>query len=145
MSEAPRYGIQELADLADVSRRTVRYYVQEGLLPNPLGVGRGRHYGPAHLEQLLEVKAQQSAGRSLDDIRATLSRRGHPAQSRAAAARATVPPERSVWRRLELAPGVELHVAGNVTLPGPVRLLELADWCRTHFSLRGSTEDDHAR
>ena len=67
--------IQELADLGDVSRRTVRYYVQEGLLPAPLGIGRGRHYGPEHLDRLLQVKALQSAGRSLDDIRAVLRHR----------------------------------------------------------------------
>lgn len=33
-----------MAELGGVSRRTVRYYVQEGLLSAPLGVGRGRHY-----------------------------------------------------------------------------------------------------
>ena len=33
-----RYAIQDLADLADVSRRTVRYYVQEGLIPPPTGL-----------------------------------------------------------------------------------------------------------
>ena len=34
--EEGRYDIDELADLGGVSRRTVRYYVQEGLLPAPL-------------------------------------------------------------------------------------------------------------
>ena len=34
-----RYAIQDLADLAEVSRRTVRYYVQEGLIPAALGRG----------------------------------------------------------------------------------------------------------
>ncbi len=65
MVETREYGIAELADLGGVSRRTVRYYVQEGLLPAPLGVGRGRHYGPAHLAQLLRVKALQEEDRSL--------------------------------------------------------------------------------
>ena len=58
MTGTVRYAIGDLAQLADVSRRTVRYYVQEGLLPAPLGVGRGNHYGPEHLERILEVKAQ---------------------------------------------------------------------------------------
>ena len=56
MVETREYGILELAELGGVSRRTVRYYVQEGLLPAPLGVGRGRHYGPAHLEQLITIE-----------------------------------------------------------------------------------------
>lgn len=144
MQDAPQYSIQELADLGDVSRRTVRYYVQEGLLPVPLGVGRGRHYGPEHLDRLLQVKALQSAGRSLDEIRAVL----HVAQPGRAPAGApaqpTAPIERSLWRRLELAPGLELHVASHVSLPGPVRLQELAEWCRLYFAVRSPDEDDHA-
>src|SRR5512137_1948428 len=65
-----RFGIDELADLGGVSRRTVRFYIQEGLLPAPLGVGRGSHYDRTHLDRLLAIKAEQEAGRSLDDIRA---------------------------------------------------------------------------
>ena len=72
MSDEPRYSIQDLADLADVSRRTVRYYVQEGLIPAPLGVGRGPHYAQAHLQRLLQVKELQSSGCTLDEIRATV-------------------------------------------------------------------------
>ena len=123
------YGIAELAELGGVSRRTVRYYVQEGLLPAPLGVGRGRHYGPAHLEQLLRVKALQEEGRSLTDIRAILAgkRDGHAASLVPSA------PSRSPWTRLELAPGVELHVAGGVRIPPPGKLAELTDWCRRVF------------
>ena len=68
-----RYGIKELAELGGVSRRTVRYYTQEKLLPPPLGVGRGRHYGRQHLGALLKVKSLQEAGQTLEEIRRTLS------------------------------------------------------------------------
>ena len=125
------YNIDALADLGGVSRRTVRYYVQEGLLPAPQGVGRGRHYGRPHLERLLEVKAWQEAGLSLDQIRA---RRAAPAEGGSSAPRASQPLPRSTWRRLTLAPGVELHVAHDIRMPAPGRLGELADWCRTHLS-----------
>lgn len=129
MPDETRYAIDDLARLADVSRRTVRYYVQEGLIPAPLGVGRGRHYGPPHLERLLRVKALQSSGRSLDEIRGTaLAREPKPARATRTA------PQRSLWRRLQLAPGVELHVADHITLPAPGLLGELADWCRLHFT-----------
>ena len=137
-----RYAIGDLARLADVSRRTVRYYVQEGLIPAPLGVGRGNHYGPEHLEQILRVKALQEAGRTLDEIR--LGRAGapgskNPTTERQAALR------RSLWRRVTLAPGVELHLAGSVRLPPPGRLQELAAWCRLHLAptIRQDDEADN--
>jgi DNA-binding transcriptional MerR regulator len=133
-----RFSIDELANLGGVSRRTVRFYVQEGLLPVPLGVGRGSHYDRTHLERLLEVKAEQEAGRSLDDIRA----RRRPASGRpglaVVAAALSIP--RSAWRRLDLAPGVELQVASDIRLPTPARLDELVNWCRQH--LRRNTEGE---
>lgn len=142
MDDPERIGIDELADRGGVSRRTVRYYVQEGLLPTPLGVGRGRHYDRSHLERLLQVKALQEAGRSLDEIRSSLE--AHEGRAQAWATRlpqpspAAVP--RSVWRRLQLAPGVELHVSQDITLPAPGRLDELSAWCRAH--LRGIQEEE---
>jgi DNA-binding transcriptional MerR regulator len=135
---AVRYAIGELAALGGVSRRTVRYYVQEGLIPPPLGVGRGDHYSADHLEQLLRVKAMQESGRTLDEIRRALGPPGRlrMRQSRAALsmAHASPPLPRALWRRLMLAPGVELHVASTVRLPSPGKLQELADLCRTHFA-----------
>ena len=40
---------------------------------------------------------------------------------------------RAMWRRIVLAPGVELHVAAGVRLPHSGRLRELVLWCRRHF------------
>jgi DNA-binding transcriptional MerR regulator len=137
VSDEPRYAIGDLAELGGVSRRTVRYYVQEGLLPAPLGVGRGNHYGPAHLERLLNVKALQENGRTLDEIRHALSQRPRRTEDQ----KPMPAPERAIWRRITLAPGVELNVAGDVRLPSPGKLGELAAWCRANFSVaRG---DDH--
>lgn len=136
-----RYSVGELADLGGVSRRTVRYYVQEGLLPAPFGVGRGDHYGRGHLDRLLQVKALQEAGRSLDAIRRAIGDGGGPGTVLASPA---APLEREVWRRLTVAPGVELHVSGDVRLPSPGRLQELAAWCRVHFGSADRHEDDDA-
>jgi len=131
-----RFSVDELADLGGVSRRTVRYYVQEGLLPAPLGIGRGRHYDDAHLQRLLEVKAQQEAGLSLLDIRS--GRRpgagAHEPDSQGAESAAPLLPKRTSWRRLELAPGVELHLADDIKLPPATQLSDLAAWCRAHLT-----------
>jgi len=141
VSDAVLYAIGDLADLGGVSRRTVRYYVQEGLLPAPLGLGRGNHYGPAHLEQLLKVKAMQEAGRTLEEIKHALTGTGARAPRAAETSHA---PDRSVWRRIAVAPGVEVHVAGAVRLPSPGKLNELAAWCRAHFHPVIEEEDSDA-
>src|SRR5262245_13877574 len=142
MSAAVRYAIGELATLGGVSRRTVRYYVQEGLIPPPLGLGRGNHYTAEHLEQLLRVKAMQESGRTLDEIRGALDQipRGRPSAKPAADDMLS----RSLWRRLALTPGVELHVASGVRLPSPARLRELAEWCRLHFADVNQIEEDES-
>jgi hypothetical protein len=145
---AARYAIGDLARLAGVSRRTVRYYVQENLIPPPLGVGRGNHYSAEHLDQILRVKAMQEAGKRLDQIRDPRGpgfRHPPPLKSRPASARmpeGAAAPERSIWRRLTLAPGVELQIAGSVRLPPPGRLQELAAWCRLHLISTTDPEDE---
>ena len=62
---SPLYGIDELAERAGVSRRTVRYYVQQGLLAAPRGFGRGKHYTAAHLETLIRIRTMQEGGTPL--------------------------------------------------------------------------------
>lgn len=127
MKTGARYAIGELAALGGVTRRTVRYYVQEGLIPAPFGVGRGNHYGETHLEQLLRVKAFQEAGRTLDEIRLALGSTG-TARAPSEGAPEQPPPPRALWRRVTLAPGVELHVASDVRLPSVAKIRELAGW-----------------
>ena len=139
VADSTRYAIGDLADLGGVSRRTVRYYVQEGLLPQPLGLGRGNHYGEEHLAQLLRVKALQEAGQTLDEIRGELGQKTTIAALRPQPDAART---RSLWRRIELAPGVELHVSANNRLPGPARLEELAQWCRLNCPGGANGEDD---
>ncbi len=128
MSDARDYGIEELAELGGVTRRTVRYYVQEGLLPAPRGVGRGRHYGPEHLDRLLQVKSMQERGESLEAICTALSggsRRRAPAPGPQV--------QREVVTRIVLADGLQLLVSGGRKLPPPGILAELAAWCDERF------------
>jgi DNA-binding transcriptional MerR regulator len=133
--EEPRYSIGDLADVGGVSRRTVRYYVQEGLLPAPFGIGRGNHYGPEHRDQLLRVKALQEAGHTLNEIRRALNgTEGDQIAALRAGPTTAFALARTVWRRITLAPGIELHVAGEVRLPSPNKLAELAGWCRQNLS-----------
>jgi DNA-binding transcriptional MerR regulator len=136
--EERRFGIDELAHLGQVSRRTVRFYVQQGLLPAPLGVGRGKHYGPEHLARLRAVKALQQQGRSLDEVRRELAGGGEPEVSALALAPVSRVPG-AQWTRLDVVPGVELHLSeGHRPLTGRA-LQELGAWARRHL---GADDDD---
>jgi Ca-activated chloride channel family protein len=74
------YKLEDLARRAGVSPRTVRYYVQRGLVPAPAFRGPDTAYGEEHLATLLAVKRLQEdfwpldaiagaiAGRSIDEL-----------------------------------------------------------------------------
>ena len=74
----------------------------------------------------------------LEEILAALS--GKPGRAIPLAAAAIADVNRSRWTRLQLAPGLELHVSGARRLPPPGKLQELAEWCRRNF--RGDEEGD---
>lgn len=63
------YSIDELASLSGNVLRTIRYYIQQGLVDRPVGEKRAARYGPNHLEQLLTIRKWQAAGLSLERIR----------------------------------------------------------------------------
>ena len=66
------HSLAELCVLADTPPRTVRYYVQIGLVDRPLGETRAARYHVRHLEQLLQVRKWSAAGVSLERIRELL-------------------------------------------------------------------------
>lgn len=69
-----RLSIGELADAAGLTRRAIRFYVQQKLIPAPHGLGRGKHYDASHLQKLLQIIKLQRSGHSLDHIRHLMSR-----------------------------------------------------------------------
>lgn len=123
-----RYLIDELCSLTGFSRRTIRYYVQNGLVDPPAGRGRGGYYSDAHVGQLARIRALQEQGYRLEAIRGLIARVDEPSSSGAKAAEPApsqaVPEEapsrhasqrpeawRAAWTRFTVAPGVELHVS----------------------------------
>ncbi len=66
------YTLSELARLADVTPRTIRYYVAQGLLPSPDAAGPATRYGDAHLARLRLIKRLQREHLPLAEIRAQL-------------------------------------------------------------------------
>src|SRR4249920_3065807 len=72
MSDDVRYSLSELADLAGVTARTVRYYLSSGLLPG-VQSGPGAKYGEDHLGRLRLIRRLQRDHLPLADIRRRLS------------------------------------------------------------------------
>ncbi len=67
-------GITEVATLADVTPRTVRYYVAEGLLPPPTGSGQQRVYTREHVARLKAIRFLKDAFLPLSEIRQRLQK-----------------------------------------------------------------------
>jgi DNA-binding transcriptional MerR regulator len=68
MSHEEEYTIGELATLAGVTPRTIRYYVSIGLLPSPGQAGPGTRYGAGHLARLRLIRRLQREHLPLGEI-----------------------------------------------------------------------------
>jgi DNA-binding transcriptional MerR regulator len=100
-----RISLDQLASLTGLTARTVRYYLQQGLMSKPEGAKRGAYYLPRHVEQLLLVRRWTEAGLSLDRIKELVS--GAPMDP---PPRTVRPGTVEVWSRVTLVDGLELHI-----------------------------------
>lgn len=70
--------IGELARATGLNTRTIRFYEQEGLLPDPGRTSSGyRMYGPADVERLEFVRKAKRLGLSLEEVRSILHLHDH--------------------------------------------------------------------
>ena len=63
------YQISELAKLAGVTVRTIRYYISQGLLPSPSASGQFDRYDDSYLHKLELIKRLKEEYLPLDKIR----------------------------------------------------------------------------
>lgn len=66
------FDLNELSLAAGVTPRTIRYYVQQGLLPSPGTRGPGTRYDRAHLDRLQIIRRLQREHLPLAEIRKRL-------------------------------------------------------------------------
>lgn len=66
------FSLEELTSLADVTVRTVRYYIAEGLLPPPVSAGRNASYTREHLDRLRLIARLKEEFLPLKEIRRRL-------------------------------------------------------------------------
>ena len=177
------YSIDELERLTGIKARTIRFYVEKGLLPAPEFRGRYTTYGPVHLNRLQRIRADREARFTLDQIAARLAAIGRvaprsgsgsrpggiaakwamharetryevplegthrveepraaygclsmppsePEREKASAPRRPVATDGTValhWRRYELAPGLEVHLASRSSPDARDLALELLE------------------
>ncbi|MBW1990539.1 MAG: MerR family transcriptional regulator [Deltaproteobacteria bacterium] len=127
MKEKNTYSIGELAELAKVSRRTVRFYVALGLISPPLGRGRGRHYTDQHLQEILTIRRLQARGVSLAELQVRRQQQGRLAWM---AEPPPAPLPARMVTRITLDEGVVLEFAHDLTGLTPGEMLELARRCQ---------------
>ncbi len=126
-----KYSIGELAALTGVTRRTIRFYVQKGLLQTPLGLGRGRHYTDEHLERILKIRDLQRDGVRLDRMRQAV---------KGAAAAPLEDVERRLVTRVRIADGVWLEFSEGENVPPTGKLMKLVENCRKILAIPGTEE-----
>ena len=143
LTDVGNYTLSELAETAGKKERTVRYYQKIGLLRQPGRIGPGAHYTEDDRSRLRVIGQLQQAGKSLDEIkkhlagldgdavrlealeggsaldyvRSVLGEAGPKTAVVNASQPAPPPaaPETAQWERIEVAPGIELHVKHPIT------------------------------
>lgn len=102
--EEKHYTIEDLCELTGYTRRTIRYYVQEGLLDPPAGRGRGGFYFDSHLKRLNEIKSLQDKGLKLAAILEVLKKGKEPELS----------VFRELWIKYSIDQGIEIHISREI-------------------------------
>lgn len=110
MPEPYRYTIADLEARTGLTARTIRYYVQQGLIPPAHGRGPTATYDESHMLRLQAVEALKEQRLSLSEIRErllTLSDSGIAGLMRVEVG---PNPEEELWRRVVLHEDLELMV-----------------------------------
>lgn len=111
--EDTRYTLEELASLSGYTRRTIRYYIAEGILSGPVTMGRGAEYTAEHLQRLQDIKVMQLQGKTIPEIRRVPQ--GAVAVSTVAGFIERLGP--TVWEEISCARDVRVSIGVDVT-PG---------------------------
>ena len=138
MGSDATYDIAKLARLSGLSVRTIRYYIQERLLPSSGLRGPQAHYDERHLSRLRAIRRLQAKHLPLAEIRRRLDpgaaggrrRADEPALSVGAPVGVPEADQRSRWERIALSADVEIHVRRPLSRLDNRRLERLLEQAR---------------
>jgi DNA-binding transcriptional MerR regulator len=137
MSDAEQqHSISELCILVDMPVRTLRYYVQTGLVDRPDGGTKGAKYGAKHLEQLLLIKKWSASGVSLERIKELLHGEEAPVPAKTRRAGSIY-----VCSHLLVADGVEIVLEPSRAGLTPEQVREFAKGVMALYASITSTQD----
>ena len=114
------YSLSELETLTGLAARTIRFYIQKGLVQAPFGARKTPRYTEKHVEQLLLVKQYKDAGLNLGRIAQLLNQTDIPTPQIDTGSI-------SVISRIAIAPGVALDIDRGVCTLTDQQLRDLAN------------------
>lgn len=132
-----KYTLRQLSDQSGVAIRTIRFYIQRGLIAGPEGEKRGAYYTEAHLSDLLRIRQWQEAGLSLDAIAGLLQAKHEPPLE------PVRPGAVEVRSHLVVADGLELVVAPDRARLTQAQLRKLFRAVRDAYALVGGSTTHH--
>jgi DNA-binding transcriptional MerR regulator len=111
------FTADELSQLTDIPKRTIRYYIQLGLVDRPIGETKAAHYIDAHLNQLLRIKRLTEARVPLERIRQVMD-----GASEAPPTSTRRPGSLEVKTHLHVMPGIEIQISAEEAGMSPEQL-----------------------
>jgi DNA-binding transcriptional MerR regulator len=128
-----KYTFNELCSLVELPIRTVRYYIQKGLVSPPEGSRKGAYYTQRHLDELTAIRKWQRDGLSLERIRELLTEK-HLEPGSLPPPRGRKPGDLEIWSKLFVKEGLEINLEPKMAGMSPEqvrefcrRVMELAD------------------
>ena len=119
--DSKTYSIDELCVITNLPKRTVRYYIQLGLVDRPIGETKAAHYLSKHLDQLLRVKKLTEARVPLDQIRQLIE----AGEDEVVSTSRRQPGSLQVKTHLYISPGIELLISAEESGLKPEQMRDL--------------------
>ena len=98
------FSLEQLSALTDLPLRTIRYYIQLGLVERHEGDRKHARYTQKHIDQVLQVRSLADQGTPLERIKQLIHGISTPPPPPKSAG------DISVISKVFVAPGVELHL-----------------------------------
>ena len=133
-----KYTFNELCSLVELPVRTVRFYIQKGLVSPPEGSRKGAYYTKKHLDELLAIRKWQRAGLSLERIRELLFE-GTVVPGELPPPRGRRPGDVEVWSKLFVKEGLEIHLEPKMA---GMSQEQVREFCRRVMALADELSGD---